>query len=515
MQLSPQIANSITQYIHENFDKYMNEAVRMGKIDTFTAQSLAQNMKNASDSILNNLVNAYQYQAEIPYVAIRDAVFNYANNYMQSYMTSRQGGQNFMGGGMGGGGINITGSNIQPMFGNIPGGSGLANVSIGDPTIGQPVQKEVPKPADKPSSSGPLSIVKFSKHTDGDEFSKHEDNEATTYSTIYDSHPIVDVTTKYQIKRTVTKDDYNYFKCVCHIPETCVKYAINNFVRTNARLCGPGKWIADLDYKQFILEEIANLQGTQPIDLSMLDDNIAGEFSVDKRISGVIDSICNLKFSAVSKLTKIILEEFNNLLTQYLRVRESINAMIMIDDIDDLRTLASLRLPNNPIMHHHAYERAIFHCFRVVITGIITNETRNGAYTTGDILPHLLSSPRFVLRDNGMSERFMARDDEQFIKAITNSYTAFANNRNIVVTNFIPAGLGEAIAGRVIFTNTRHCNIIEYLMSDIWGTRAKTIVMRDLQTDTKLVVKTGATLDGELFVFEDTKFNDFYGLASK
>lgn len=515
MQLSPQLANNVVNCINGYFDEYMNHAVRSGRIDTYTAQSIALNMKQAANTILNSLVTAYQYQPEIPYAAIRDATFNYANNYMTSYMQQRQGQQNFMPGG--GGGINLTGGeNIQSVFGSGMGGSGRANITIGGTSNEVPIRHE-PIQETKKSHTGKLNAVIFADQ--GSPFDTVEDHDAPSYSTSYESWPILDVTEKCRIKRPNPIEEFNYFRCISHIPEPCVKQVINNFYRTNARLYGSGQWIADIDYHQFILEGIANPHSPTPIDRSMLDDPTATNFSVDKRISSVIDSICMMNYSAVEKISNIIITEFNTLLKQYVRLSKHINEIIQIDDLKDLNTLASLRLAGTHTMQHPAYERAIFHCFRTVIDGIVTNKTNNGMYATGDILPHLLASPRFAVRDVGLCERYMPYDDEKFIEAVALRYTAFANNRNIVICNFIPEGLEEDVeGGNVVFANKGNFNIIEHLLTKVWGSRSKvkTIVMVDKSSpERKLTLKTGVTLDDELFLFKDNNFDEYYGYNSK
>lgn len=499
MNLPQHVANNIINYINDVFDKYMNQLLHQGRIDTYNAQLLLPKMKVAGSSdVFNQLVSYYRNSPEIPYSAINSAVVNYASNYLNSALNRNQPQASFTSGG----GISISGDNIQPVFGQTP---GTANITIGD-TTSQPVDVSEKQGA-------PVGIIASQFGTVSTEcpFVCNEDSNATSYSTAYESHPIVDVTTRYVIKDTLDSNkSYSYFRCVSHIPETCVEVMINNLVRSNPKLCGSGKWIADIDYHQFILEEMAAPFVTTPVDLSMLDDSKAEGLSVDARISSVLDSIGMLNFNVVSVISKIIVKEFNIKLKQYVRLTSNIGSILAIENINDLRTLASLRIPNCAQTYHGNYEKAILHCFKSVIKGIFTDKTPNGSYAVGDIAPHLLSSPRFVIRDNGRCERFMAFDDNDFISAVSNLYTAFANNRNIVVTNFIPDKFDEAIANKIIFTKTGHSNIFEYLMKHIFGTVPKTVLM--VEGDKRLCVRVGVTLDSEIFVYEDTSFDKSYGI---
>jgi hypothetical protein len=514
MQLSPQIADQIVKYIYGYFDQFMDQVAKSGQLDVYSAQTLLPRMKQSANEILNELVRVHQYQPEIPFNAIRDKVYAYAQQYVVSYIQQRQGvSQNFMGNaGVPMSGISIGGGSVEgfgSMFG--PSQPGQANIRIGEPEtniapVQQTVQPNIPK------STG-LTNVRFAKKDPACNFVSTEDKDATSFSSSYDALPIVDVSEKRMISRANDeRDEYNYCRATSYIPEPCVRNVINNFVRSNANLCGPGKWIIDLDYHQFILEEIATHQGMPPIDLSSFDDNTSSNLSVDHRISQVIKSVSMMNHSAVVKMSKLIIFEFNEMLKQYARISARINEIVQIEELKDLNDLASLRLPGSNIMNHTAYERAVFHCFKTVMKGIITNKTLNGVYATGDIIPHLMASPKFVLRDKGVCERYMPYDDKHFIELVSNRYTAFANNRNVVITNFIPEGLVEAIANKAIFASEGNDNVIEHLMVNIWGMRAKTVVMKDQSTGNRLIVKTGATLDGEHFMYEDTSFNDEFGL---
>lgn len=329
-------------------------------------------------------------------------------------------------------------------------------------------------------------------------YTTKRDNAATSYSTFGKTAAIVDVTEKL----TITEDSgdiFNYCSAGCHVPEPSIKHVINNFVKTNPALC-VGKYIADLEYKRFILRDV-KAHPCSAIDLSPLTSGNHLNLPIDVTIQEVLKSIGERNANVVNHISKILVKEFNDLLRRYVRSKADINMVIKVEALDDIGIVAGMRDHDfGDLTFHKNYEETVFKCFKEAVLLTITDLTKLGYYNTLDIVSHLIACPSFVIRDNGLCEREMEIDDPAFIAAVDAKYTAFAANGTIVVANFIPNELADDLDGSAIMIE-QHTNVFDYLISTTWKNNTRTIRMTE--GDKVLVMKNGVTLDGTPFVFKD------------
>ena len=326
-----------------------------------------------------------------------------------------------------------------------------------------------------------------------------EDKSATSLSTTTLSGQIVSVIRK----STITDDEndvFNYCKAVCHVPEPSISRVVNNFISTNPKLC-QGKWIIDLDYTRFIMKNI-KARTCSPIDLSYINDT-SNQHPVNTIINNTIQSICERDHDIVLCISEIFVKEFNDLSKRYIRLFDDMNHIIKVETITDIKDLAIMRDKRNfgELQYHRDYENTVLRCFKETLFKIVIELTRMGYYNTKDIVSHMLACPSFVVRGDNLCEREMDIDDENFINAVANKYTAFAYDGNIVVSNFIPDVMLTDVSSTptIIDKNT---NVFDMLITSYWDDKAKTILMQE--PDNQLIVKTGKTMDGVVFVYKDT-----------
>lgn len=362
----------------------------------------------------------------------------------------------------------------------------------------QSVLNPTPAPVVPPTKTTipgrPIVVISASPER---KYSVINDDEATTYSITKGHQSITDITAKFKLT-----DDlgavYNYCSAESYIPEASLKQVITNFVETNPKLC-VGKYIADIKYEHFVLKKETARQ-CLAIDLSPMLVADRSRLPIEVTIEAVLKSIGARDFSIVNCIEELLVREFNDLIMRYLRIDDDMNNILRIDRMIDIVQIATLRdksFGNLPF--HKDYEETVFMCFKEALLRIITDKTKIGYWDTMDILPHLMSSPSFVVRGPNVCEREYDPKDQTFTAAVASKYTAFANNGNVVVANFIPDELDTDLEGSIIQIK-KITNSIDWLILNLWKRRSRTIIMTE--ANNQLVIKTGTTLDGTPFMFK-------------
>lgn len=336
-------------------------------------------------------------------------------------------------------------------------------------------------------------------------FTATEDLKATTMSYGCRDGEIVDV-----LNRVVLEDNngekYNYTRAVNYITEPSIGRVITNFIRTNPRLI-TGKYIVDLEYNQFVLKEVP-ARPSGAIDLSPLKAENRANVPVSFTIKQILKSINDRHANIVAGISEVVINEFNDMSKRYLRVASDISKTLTITALSDLEELADMRDDElGDLTFLPDYEEAVLNCFAAALEVVITDVTKIGCYTAEDIAPALLSSPKFVIREPGMTERGMDLRNPDFVKAINDHYTAFARWSSVVIMNFIPDDWEEGLRDFILKIE-RVTNPVDHLILGKWAGVGKTLVMN--VGDKRLVAKTGTTLDGVNFVFADSLNDERY-----
>ena len=378
------------------------------------------------------------------------------------------------------------------------------NTTFGSPSLANPANPEPrvtytppPEPVQVTERRGVLRMGTRSNPPRN--YRIEDDPNASAYSTKSRSGNIVDVKRKAVITGT-DGEKYNYYSVECFVPEPTIGHVIRNLTNTNPRMV-TGKYIIEIDYCRFILRDVPTCN-CSAIDLSPLRAPDRKSFPVDDVIGKVIKSIGSRDWSVVSCISEILTSEFNDRLKRYVRLESDIDKIMRAMVMSDITTIGSIRDRKmfGDLVIHPNYEERIFRCFVEALSSVINDMTKIGFYDVLDIAPNLLACPNFVIRDHGIIEREMDIKDPNFVSMIENKFTAFANDGNIVITNFIPDELDTDICDYVIKVG-EITNPIEELIMKVWRGSTHTIMMRDEQKE--LVVKTGITLDGAPFMFED------------
>lgn len=392
---------------------------------------------------------------------------------------------------------------LQPaiMGGNMGGGFSVQSQQLQPNVVSQPttvqtqqIQAQPVQPVMVESINEPVKTINPTL-----KYTYNSDPEATSFSIHGKSRPVYEVTTKVAIQEE-GGETYNYSNVICYIPEINVSRVLNNFHRSNQALC-KGKWIAHLDYNTFEMRKMHARQ-CGPIDLAPMNSSDRLNLPVDATIQKVIASIMERDFSIVSVLEELFLKKFNDLLLRYVRVSSNIKLNLQVEKFDDVLTLASYRNKDlEQLTSHRNYEDTIWLCFKEAMAAIINQYTKLGYYNTKDIIPHMYSSPDFIIRQNGFCERDFVMSDE-FIKIVSETYTAFSFNDSIVLSNFIPKELRGDITNRILAV-THTDNVFNSLIMSMWKSSPKTIVMKESNDDI-LIVKSGVTMDDKTFIYEST-----------
>ena len=294
-------------------------------------------------------------------------------------------------------------------------------------------------------------------------------------------------------------DFVNYIDVECHIREPSIRRVIDNFIRTNPSLCSE-RYVINIKFKRFVLKRgISCGMGDSPvIDISSLSNE---DLSVGDQIYDVLNSIANTKSAAVSDvLGKLLIREFNDNIRKRIRLTSAIRRYLDVAGYNDIMTMIDAA---NTREHEFAiqpeYLARILESFKESVKVILTNETRRGYYDIRDIAKDLIVDPNFVIRDNNLLERAGNFNDDNFLAAIASRYTAFSYDGTVVVTNFIPAGMEEALNdGPIIVEERKASNHIEALLTSVWYGDSTTILMR--QAGHEILVKGGTCMDSNAAV---------------
>ena len=300
-------------------------------------------------------------------------------------------------------------------------------------------------------------------------------------------------------------NDYNYCSATCFIPEPALCRVIDHFVDTNDDIA-VGNYIINLKYTRFILQTTGIRTSKIPIDLSPLKSNDRFKLPIANTIGKVVASIKDQSYNIANGIERILVKEFNDLIARYLRVDDDFGTILKLDYMSDIVELAGNKdLSYKEIAFHPRFEETVIRCFHEAINKVITDKTKLGYWNTCEILPDMITCPKFVMRANGLVERDLKINDESFIDAVECGFTAFAHNGSVVVSNFIPKDLESDLNGRAVRV-TKLGTPFDFLILNMWKGEdiTKTIVMRE-SPGRELIVKNGITLNGTPFIFKSSE----------
>ena len=501
---------------------YISTLVRSGQMSQFNGANIASQLNQNVNMIVNQLATQYQREGNVPTQAIDQVIAEYTAQIVrgsQPQPTSYGAPHGFNPNTGFNPGLTMQNQGYPQGGGNMfdTRNQNLSNMNIGSPSLQDP--RTLPQPAliqphlinttpivaatiRKP---GKLDLARYNqKVTPVRQFRYKDDPEATKYSMRLTDDPnssIFDV----RSRALITDDlgtEYHYSDVVSYIPEPSVMRAINNFKKTNPILCNnDGNWIARIAYSMFDLREVA-AKPVGFIDISSLYNVDTSKLPVDNLIQKVLDSIGERNYDVASCIAENLVKAFNINLAKYVRLSTDINQQIKITEMRDIGTLASMRDRDfGGLTFHENYPTTILKCFREAIVTIVSEMTKTGFYDPKDIAEHLLSSPKFVIRENGICEREMDISNERFMKAISDKYTVIGNFDTIVVSNFIPDELEQDLDGNAIIIEGS-TNPFDYLISEMWRNECPPILMVNREGGC-LMVRIGRTLDGVTFIYKD------------
>jgi len=325
-----------------------------------------------------------------------------------------------------------------------------------------------------------------------------EDLQATAkYSTNCRSGSIVGVAKKYSFHDEID-NRYEYSIVKCGIAEPSLKRVLDNFAATNPKLC-VGNWISLIQYSLFDLHQIKQVAGSK-IDLSLLANLEHRELPSENIIREVISNIQNGNFDIASVVSEMILKKFNALTKRFLRSEAIFKEVLVCQQLKDIIDLATDRSKDiGSILFHRNYEDTLLMCFKQAVESIITAETPKGYFEVEEIVGHLLVSPKFVIRQEGLIEREYDITNPDFLNAVKAKFCTMANIGQVAYCNFIPADLDTDLVGNVNIKVQQHTSILDYLITKMWDKFPEAIIMVD--GDRQLVANVGRTLEGTPFLF--------------
>lgn len=495
--------------LYTEAQNYIGNLVNQGQLDRYQGQSILDQLPNHIPSIADQL--ARDYPGSVPVPTMRQSIAQFCNqmiqqganqnnyqpfghtpNYGRQVFSNQYGGQPVVNKINFGGGGNTYGNRNTGMNTN----TGMHNTSspsydLNKPAPGSNTYTE-PEPVPKPKGNKPV-LSASTVHS----YSYIENTNPTSYSTKCQSGDITSVLSL----TTIQCDDGEEFlssEVSCAINEPSVQRVIDNFGDTNPRLC-KGKFMATLYYSTFKMFNF-EARNCKAIDLSPMD-NVDAELPVSNIIADVVRSIHERDFCIVHALEGLIVDNFNDRCKRYLRSSENINKTIKVQVLKDIISLATMqRADLDIILNHPKFQDTLLSCFKEAVKSVITDHTKLGYYDAKDIAPDLLTSPDFVIRENGCCEREMDIENEKFMQCVRNKYTAFANNGCITIANFIPHELDEDLDGNILAIED-YTNIFDSLCNKTLKNECVTILAR--ADSRKLFIKVGKTLEGQMIMYSE------------
>lgn len=515
MQYPSPVANALVDTIHQMMDTYTRGLMQSGHITSFQVGSFTQNFRSCVQNIINEASQfrtGYGYGAEqgIHSDKLNEIVVRYGNHVLQQMIQAASQRQGY--------GVGYSQPmQQQPMFGQ--------NVPMQSPMFGQTMQPQTtlssgvmsmsstPKPSNIPQVKQEVVKVTDTAYPSGlvssgnppVRYVYEDDTTAITYSMKCKSGPIYDVS-----KKAIVTDEggnkFNYAVITSYINEISVSRVIDNFIRTNPKLCN-GKWINYINYTTFDLRATKS-SACERIDLSPLSNIEHRDVPAETIISEVIKNIEEERASPiVSVLSSLIVTKFNARSKRFLRISGDHFSIgkVEVENLHDIAELANYRNKElGGLTFHEKYEDTVLSCFKDAINDVILPaDTPKGYFEPALIANDLLIHPNFVIRQEGICEREMDLNNPDFINMITNNFCAFSNAGKIVACNFIPDELYEDLSTGVAIKIEHITSPIDYIVANIWKKRGlpDTIFMSD--GEVKMAVDIGVTLDGTLFMFRN------------
>ena len=343
--------------------------------------------------------------------------------------------------------------------------------------------------------------------------------EVLSYEYVSDPKASVNLTTKCEagemievvsrLKITDSKGlKFNFTHAHAKIPEPSIGRVINNFTKTNPKLC-VGNWITLLKYAVFDLYSM-KIRKCSDIDTSFLDAEQLEELPLESAIQKVVESIQEQDYGVASILQTMIVNKMNDRLERFLRISSDHEMIIAIQDLNDISSLPKMRDKSlGKLPYQENYEAVILSCFRESLKDVIDSvESPKGYWDTDRIAPNLLSHPNFVIREKGLCEREMDPTEPEIINAIKARFTAFSNFGYIAFSNFIPGENGEfeeSIGDNIILVENT-TNVIESLITRVLPTIKhipEALILKDGDSDRNVTLKIGRMMDtGQYFYYK-------------
>lgn len=362
--------------------------------------------------------------------------------------------------------------------------------------VAQPAPQPIPQPQSVPMK--PEKILAF-----GD-----VSNQAHQFDLISDSNylglslktettgSLIDVTSKGVITDRSTNDTFNYFTCNNNISEPCLGYIVDKFLDTTQKMT-QGNFIIDMAYTLFVLKKF-RYQKNDPIDLSPFNTDDPFPVVAQK----IIDNLSIMSTNNLNAINSLIAYEFADLVKRFIRTNSYIDKAVTLNEVKDVFELLSNTFNHYDATSHENYRMTVMRCFKQAVQKVIFEYTRCGYYDQTTIIPELISSPKFVLRDNNMYERECDFENKDIISAINLKYTVFGVKSDVIITNYIDTEFLNDLNQAMILRYKPGCtfNVFSYLM-DMCGNKPKTIIY--CNGDNKIIIKNGLTLDGVPFFFKE------------
>lgn len=383
-------------------------------------------------------------------------------------------------------------------------------------------QKEPPAQQHQPQQVNPLSnIVNQSRQQKGAmtipgvvysvdpdrQFSTVEDDKASiNFSIRTPSHLILDVQKRYKFVSDLG-ETFEFSKVTNYVNEPGPRFVINKFPKFAQKLYS-SKSLVELKYNCFYLAE-EKATSCLVIDTEPLRSNDRFNIPAYVTIDKVIRSITERNFNIVKVIDKLITNKFNQYSKMYLRHSDKIHATLLVEELRDIVELSTMSDQRGGMVGLHPdFGNIVLKCFTMAVNDVVTDNTKFGYYNTEEIVKDLIVAPNFVVRCDGILEREMDITNKDFITNIESRYTAFANNGNIVIGNFIPGELYDDIKGNIIEVN-RITNILDHMILKVWS-EPKTIVLRNNEGQ-EMIIRSVKSVDGHWFI-ESSDFDLDVGL---
>lgn len=480
--------------------------VSRGQLQVFTAQTIMNTIRSNIDTIANNIRRTCnQYGRNITEPDVNDAVINTISqllaqqNQQQSFQPQYQFQQ----------------PTLQPAFQQQQPFYQQPAMQMAQPSFQpqqtraywdnpnqQPTQVAQPVPQPIPQTqSAPMKPTKLLAFGD-------VSNQSHQFDLIDDRNylglglktettgSLIDVTSKAVINDRSTNETFNYFTCNNNVTEPCLGYVVDKFLDTTQKMT-QGKFIIDMAHTLFVLKKF-RYQKNDPIDLSPF--NTEDPFPVVAQ--KIIDNLSIMSTNNVNTVNSLIAYEFADLVKRFVRTNSNIDKVITLNEVKDVFELLSNTFSHYDTTSHENYRMTVMRCFKQAVQKIIFEYTRCGYYDQTAIIPELISSPKFVLRDNNMFERECDFENKDIISAINLKYTVFGVKSDVIITNHADIEFLNDLHQVMILRYKPGCtfNVFAYLM-DVYGHKPKTIIYCD--GDNKTIIKNGVTLDGVPFFFKE------------